>query len=454
VLIEHCHIRGFRSVVDATLDNLGPFVVLYGQNGAGKSNILAAIRAGFDVLAEICRIGGDTRPEPVALASSLFASDFTVGGDAACVIGFKLRGDEQRPLLVLDRVPVLDLSIEVTADLSPSGAVLAHISRFASGDGECEVDLRALLRREDSAIPSWWPLAAVADQRAKHDRLIAVQRQLLIFLAQVSRPRPFRAVSDLRAFGAPNTAARGTGDVVGMLASGDLKGAFAAAHQHEHPEVRDRFARLRDVLAQPPLSLPRFDPVRRASGEVDVQARMPGGGAISIDLAGLGTQQVFYIVASIALEPACCVTLEEPEAHLHAPTSGRALRQLLVKLQAEGMVDQLFVATHSNLFDLDPNGYWHVARESGATTVEPRSDLASIDRDHLWEPGPAKHALADALRYLDAGDTVAHRPDGSPVAASEMMQLLQADDDIAVEFCRDVVGAAVRLVRVRAKAPA
>jgi hypothetical protein len=143
------------------------------------------------------------------------------------------------------------------------------------------------------------------------------------------------------------------------------------------------------------------------------------------------------------------VGIEEPEAHLHAPTSGRHLRQLLVRLVQEKHIDQLFIATHSNLFDLDPTGYYDVSLRDGCTVVE-RSDLTRIDREHLYEPGPAKHALARLLGYAPADEVVFRRADGTPVTAEEMLRLLQEDDDVAVQFLRDVHGAAVRMVRVQA----
>ena len=100
------------------------------------------------------------------------------------------------------------------------------------------------------------------------------------------------------------------------------------------------------------------------------------------------------------LQGSSAVSIEEPEAHLHAPTTGLQLRQLLRRLLDEGHIEQLFVATHRNLFDLDPSGYWDVSLDaSGSTVVKQISDLSRIDERHLYEPGPAKHALMQMLRY-------------------------------------------------------
>lgn len=80
-----------------------------------------------------------------------------------------------------------------------------------------------------------------------------------------------------------------------------------------------------------------------------------------------------------------------------------------------------------------------------------RSDLTRIDREHLYEPGPAKHALEKLLQYAPADEIVFRRSDGMGVTAKEMMRLLQEDDALAVRFLEDVHGAAVRMVKIQSK---
>jgi hypothetical protein len=80
-----------------------------------------------------------------------------------------------------------------------------------------------------------------------------------------------------------------------------------------------------------------------------------------------------------------------------------------------------------------------------------RKDLVEIDAQHLYEPGPAKHALAQLLRYAPDDEVVFRRPDNAPITAGEMLRLLQEDDDVAVEFLRSLHGAALRIVRLDAR---
>ena len=241
------------------------------------------------------------------------------------------------------------------------------------------------------------------------------------------------------------------------LREGRLKNALLAAHIGPSHEVRKRLDALRQLLSGEPLHRPPFFPVQDPrTAAVDLRERLPepnpDGLDVSIDLAGLGIAQVYSILAQAMLLGARIIGIEEPEAHLHAPTSGRALRQLLVRLVEEKYVDQLFIATHSNLFDLDPTGYFDVSLVDGATVVK-REDLTRIDREHLCEPGPAKHALQRLLQYAPEDEIVFRRADGSSVTAKKMLTLLQEDDALAVKFLQDVHGAAVRMVKVQAKKP-
>lgn len=453
--ITDVEIANFRSISSLRLNGLGRAVVFYGRNGAGKSNIIAAIAAAVKVAEALARSGlPKASSNATAVGDAVRPADFRVQGDGTMSLGLTVAASEKKPIFVIDTMPVTRLEFRVVVELRPGDAPVAWCSKLLGRIGKTnqDVDLAALMRGDEKAVPATWPVLKEGDNARKRERMAAIANVIQPFIATKLSGPTFRVVSDLRHLGAQSSDARNAGDIPSMLAAGDLKGAFAAAHQHIRPDVRDRFLRLRKLLSEEPLSLPEFDPVRVPNGMIDVQTRLPGGAAVSIDLSGLGVQQLFYIVASIALDPALSVAIEEPEAHLHAPTSGRALRSLLASMLApeSGMVDQLFVATHSNLFDLDPNGYWNVEIREGATHAERRSDLASIDRDHLWEPGPAKHALEDIMRVLPADTVVARRPDGAPVTAAEMVASLQSDDDVAKQFCDDVIGAAVRAVRVRA----
>lgn len=82
-----------------------------------------------------------------------------------------------------------------------------------------------------------------------------------------------------------------------------------------------------------------------------------------------------------------------------------------------------------------------VLREMGALAA-PISDRAL-----------AEHSIAQLLRYVDPGEVVCRRAGGEPITASQMLQHLQVGDEAALQFCRNLAGAALRLLRLGEAGP-
>lgn len=385
--ITSLHVEGFRSLANVTLKGLGPFVVLYGVNGAGKSNVLGAIEAACDGHSPT-RLRRDSR---------------TVGVDAVVI---DLRIERQR-----EGTSPFRLKVESTD---------------------------AVARRE--------PLHLSSSDR----------RWLAYPEGEMALESAFHAVDAARS---PRVERRGSGTVEDVesyvqqrLRDGGLAAALLAARNSPSFDMRKRYKQLQQMLQGAPLHRPPFVPVEYPDGRIELREELPdGSGDIPLNLAGLGVFQLYAILAQIVLSGARIIALEEPEAHLHAPTSGRHLRTLLKRCVDEGLVDQFFIATHSNLFDLDPEGYWDVSLDSQGHTQVERRPLTDIDARHLYEPGPAKHALLRLLEYIDPESVVFRDAEGSGISAKRMVQMLQSDDKLALDFLRDVNGAAVQSVRARAR---
>jgi hypothetical protein len=234
---------------------------------------------------------------------------------------------------------------------------------------------------------------------------------------------------------------------------GQLKDALFAAQNTVSTETVRALERFRQFMAGPPLNRRPFRTVEDPhSGIRDVREWLAPPleqHDISLDFAGLGIAQIYWILGQAMLSGARAVAIEEPEAHLHAPTTGLHLRTLLKRLVDEKHIGQLFIATHSNLFDLDNTGFWDVRVENGETFVKKKS-LDDIDR-HLYEPGPTLHAFEELLKLSEPERVMFRRPDGTPVSANEMLGLLRAADPIAIEYLQDLHRAAVDVVGLRAR---
>lgn len=235
-----------------------------------------------------------------------------------------------------------------------------------------------------------------------------------------------------------------------LIYSGNIKEGLLRAFLSPDLEVRKKYKILHDILQGEPFNRNPFTPFIDGN-QVGLQEVKDGKTTQIVDNLGLGIEQLYFILTAIALGNVSIPALEEPEAHLHEQTTGMHLRHLLKKLVLEQkMVDQLFIATHSGLFDLDPDGYWDVSMDAeGATQIRRCTDLIGIDQKHTWQPGPALHALQDLLKFLPPDKVIAQDADGTPITMKEMRQMLIDDDPRALSFVRDVNTIAVR-DRVRA----
>lgn len=443
--IESFWARGYRSLRDVRIGPLGAFSVFYGPNGSGKSNILAALEAWLRLIPIALETRG-MRPQFEGL-SPQGALERMRGELALHEAGAPLRAD--------------DFAVHAPGRLLTLGGTLADGADIKRVEIELQIDASAkpTLRRTLVAVDG---VVLERDARSENEDLATeVERRIVeprgAALRSVQWEHKFSLVRADRASRAAPGGERPPEHVEPLswyFRRGQLKDGLFAAHNATSPETVRALDRFRQFMAGPPLHRPPFRAVEDAhTGVRDLREWLPpplDAHDISLDLAGLGIAQVYWILAQAMLSGARAVGIEEPEAHLHAPTTGRDLRVLLKRLVDEHHLDQLFIATHSNLFDLDPDGYWDVSMVDGETRVE-RKPLHEIDARHLYEPGPAKHALAQLLRYAPDDEVVFRRPDGAPVTAKEMLRLLQEDDDTAVAFLHNLHGAALRIVRLDAR---
>ncbi len=439
--------RGFRSLREVHIDDFAAFNVFYGPNGAGKSNVLAALELLLRAFhRRIDRsVTGDGDLTSWRNVEGLDGWLQNLGNRCHLApfptskIGAELQWTEDEELLRPYAPDFYGLVVEVELEFASPGRV--RISKLSTAEGR-----RVTLMPYESDIEIGLGEIGQDELNTTVELPQRVAEAAFTLIPADRIPR-----DEARMANAP--------DIAALLAAGQLKQALLQAHNHPDRRIRHRYKQFRQLMTGPPFSRPPFDivedPQTRALDLVEDAVDSPDSGAdVSLDLAGLGIAQVYSIVAQAVLGGARAVAIEEPEAHLHAPTTGIQLRQLLVRLVDEGFIDQLFIATHSNLFDLNDEAYYDVAFDSERGTMVKKKQLDQIDARHLYEPGPAKHALMGFLDYLEDDAIVFRTPTGEPISVKEMLSMLQRDDPVAVAFLRDVHAAAVRAVRVKSKKPA
>jgi hypothetical protein len=442
--------RGFRSLCDVTLDNLGPFVVLYGPNGSGKSNVLAAI----DTFFRLAPIAAAAAPQVVtasARGAMLHVQQLSAVAGQAAAAALSVHDWYGQ---IATHAMVLGAQLEF-APLDP----LAPPESLRLGSA-LQVEVTYTLRGPNDpalTITRW------SGAESDGDGVTTVSEGAALWFCNVLAPAAFALVDPIRAMPderEPTKVDAGVVDpVLDEVRRGNLKTALFNAKNSSDGATLERFEAMRRVMVTA-LQRPVFQVARDARTRViDLYEQLPPPNPehkmVPLHRAGLGVVQLYAIVATLLFARRATVAIEEPEAHLHAPTTGRQLRALLSSLlspTAPGqrpLLDQLFVATHSNLFDLDPDGYWDVAMVDGETRVS-RMALEAVDARHLYEPGPAKHILQKMLRRY-GNETVFRTASGERVDASRMIEALQRDEDIAVEFLRTLHETALETMAMRAQ---
>ena len=424
------YVKGFRSLRDVTLDGLGKFNIFYGPNGSGKSNILDALQTFFGLmpLAADTAYGGDHERTSFREAGRM-AAQWIRDDD------FFAREDTQ--IIVMGAV-IEDPSSQFNGARhrsQPVAQIEVEINFWRPQPGEFRLRCKHLrINRQEPGLPFSSPEI--------RDLLRGLVPQAFTHLG-VTRTLSVNSFRDVSASG-PR--------IAGTIPDGEVVRELFAAKNSSDRGLRRRFDELREFMAKT-LRRGEFNVFMGLDERLELRERLPEpnplGLDIPVDQAGHGIVQMYAIVATILLAQGQLVAIEEPEAHLHAPTLGRELRGILQAMVEESRVHQFFIATHSNLFDLDLTGYWDVSLVNGETVVQ-RKPLYEVDRLHLFEPGPAKHQLQELLRLY--GDEVVFRAgDGARLTASEMLAALQNDEPVALAFLDNLHAAAMQVTGLRAK---
>ncbi len=445
--------QGYRSLRDVTLDNLGDFVVFYGPNGSGKSNVLRGIQAllrAAEIWAEYERPGRQRFAEALLKAGILDADTphLGLGQPTSTVLDLEVSGLDDNP----GSMPVI-----VTGHSTPT-QVRLRLEVIWNDRKPFDLQLEVWFDGEAMVKPR-----GNGNDDPMHLRMAVARIARALFWA-IDAARRLRDDETIRE--GDKTDAEDPAEAA--LREGKPQTAAFYAKNVSDASLRTRFESLRGLVANtldlPPLDV-AWDP---RSGRLDLRQPLrhaPELFDVSMRNAGLGVEQVVAIAASLVFARARVVAIEEPEAHLHAPTTGRALRKVLSALvhppasndgqssrpvPRPALIDQLFIATHSNLFDLDPTGYWDVSLVDGATRIV-RRPLHELYADHLYEPGPALNLLRESLFLFGDGLAFRSQKDGRAITAKEMIQMLDNDDDLALEFLRGMHAAALANLRVEAE---
>lgn len=489
--IRRLYVRGYRSIRELDLVDLPSIVVLHGENGAGKSNILRAMALPLRWLAGDGPIAG-TREASVKLDYVTADAQLGIRRDdfnrlsqnemqfrLEIELGSRARlsvpGLPEQVLFIVDawvqdvgdgirwwvtQAQVGD-ALSLTGNQAEQGSAIRQaIAQEKVALAQTQENLRIHRERLNSpsisseerahANSQISAQAAYAGQvRSRLDgyektlagnfRILDRIRSVLLRSEMIRVREAYRRIS--------RESMRSTSDF------DDEVGGFVGADQIQRrlyllatsSDVRQRSVlhslsrRLSEVMGdqRDGVSSIELVPVRNAEfREYETQlsrARLEG---VPITSLGTGEQQLLILLLDVLVAATPIVQIEEPEAHLHKKLMLR-LAKLLEKLVEKNDVDQLLLATHHHAFAIAPQYYDVTYDDEHGTRAIPTNRAKAID--HFYEPGPLWEALRSLVASGLQDDAVIFRDEsGAPKRAREILASIKEEGPLAKKFAEEM----------------
>jgi len=433
--IRRLYVRGYRSIRELELTDLPPIVVLHGENGAGKSNILRAMALPMRWLGSDMEIAG-TREESTRI-------DYVI---ADAQLG--IRRDDFNRLARHEMQFRMEIELGSRAQQSVGGLA----------EGAC-LDVDIVVQDVGDGIRWWAPRARIGDglsltgneaqpgalnrQGVEHQRAEVAAKHALILDRLRSRllRRELLRVSDAYRRISRERIVGSEFDVdIGSLVSPEqiqrrLYLMATSSDTRERAVPRHVATRLAQAIGgSSPIELIAV----RNNEFREYETQITRGDVDGIPLTSLGTgeQQLLILLLDVLVSSTPIVQIEEPEAHLHKKLMLR-LADLLARVVAEHDLDQLFIATHHHAFAIASEYYDVTCDDVHGTRAILTNRAKAIE--HFYEPGP----LWDALRSLVGSgltdNAVLFRDEsGAPVRAREVLASIREEGPLAKKFAEEM----------------
>lgn len=371
-MLKRVHISKFRSCDDVTLDIASPMTVLVGRNGAGKTNVLAAIEW-LGQAATVNDIASAKLPITFHFVPRRAVEvDLVIDGQWYRY-GLSQRtqyGEDNKPLQVL-------------------GERLTSISVEAKREKETEI----FQRKEESLqikgreafkigrnVPSLSALSALLPER---DKLTETVTQISSFLAGI-RYYPLVEPNDVAERQLPIVQ---HSDFKRWEANPEVGDAASVTMRLIQMYLRDRARfdelgallgpkglKVLDQMVVSTLDVPRTGDQRRKFYVVDLTpagAKTADRGSFAYHELSAGTRRLLRLLVCLLFDSSSVMLLEQPEDGLHPGLAAK----LLGILQAYGVDRCMVLSTHSPamLDAIDPQALRIVELRSGVTHLRSMS---------------------------------------------------------------------------------
>ena len=402
--------RNYRSLFDVHMEKIPSLVLLYGDNDAGKSNLIEAIGSWIWALQELCAAAPGHRGNERLYQGH---EDFWSEGTAKRLLGERY----------------LELFTHEKSQLELEGTLRIHEGSRPSEKQEYSFGLR-LSREAEAAIKctvlcAIWPGGRRVEKRSEmpQEHLDMLRRALRHPWQRVAASRelnrdemlPVRTAAD------QDTRLDPTGS--------NLKLRLFLAANAIDPELRrvyrDGFLPL---VQNGPFRLPEASSAMDYGGRIELLL-----GDHAADQHGSGPQQWLLIAGLLAMSHAPVAAIEEPEAHMSWEAQGKLARTLKELIEIAGRSpNQLFLSTHSVRMVTgigDPIWYSVTGRNAG-TEVRRVTGLQEL-LAKFWKPDtpiPDSSMRVFAGGILRLPDEIMQHLDAEP--GSLVFKKLEADGSV------------------------
>jgi energy-coupling factor transporter ATP-binding protein EcfA2 len=360
--IKRVRIQDFRSIKSLDLAIDSPYLVLEGKNDTGKSNIVHAINLALRHASAASWPRGENSPYAFSEWPDRFAGRQTTIFRQGTSVA------------------------QVALDLSLSEDERAHVHSVSSLNVTVtwRIDARNLVTYEVllSLPPSEPNLNPLEMQRLSWMLFWALR---LVDAHRKPRDENYNPSS--------NEAA----DALPIWRGDNLKSLLFSFKNHIVPGVQENFERLIEKCKDP--DFPVGDLTVGVSGGNRLFARTRHAGMI-LDLEDRsdGVQQLIFLLALSVCHTGSIVAIEEPEAHLNVDLQKKFWSKL--KEMVGHGIDQVFVTSHSPVFELESSRVVVSRGEDGFTKATPAPKVlpAPHNYDHLQVRRDGSVELPAAIR--------------------------------------------------------
>lgn len=360
--IREVSIRGFRSLWNVSISDLGYANILYGENNCGKSNILAAMQFLF-------------RVERVEELESPIAG-FYRGELSNFLDNFTIRNDGIMP------------AIQITADIGFDDSDLSAVPGFAEflknsgilSKHKQLLQLEVEIIRVDANTATKTTKKATINKCVMYDSSKPELQRFFPGLKQkVNREAKQRAVEELfpyimNSFEVISTGRflKGEAIVETRLTSQEFKDWLRTLIESRGETYR-AFQRIQRWFQEQPFGYGTIRPIVEA-GSTALLIKDNSGRELILERLGTGTQQILILLSQIASSKAKIIGIEELELNLSPNMQFQTfgmLRQMLDNAGDVG-ISQLFLTSHSPYLckQADAELYAISYDESNGTKIE------------------------------------------------------------------------------------